>query len=158
MAMPAPEILRELRFRPRVVAELLSEALGVRLPRYDGVDAEALDGGAAGDEPPLVVVLSHTRVAQCAIVVDALETCESPQRLMWPRWADEVATRRQIVVHSLVVTSDDVVETWAKQPVHLDDQRVFQPHVIGPSAIPTDGSRTPALVLMTIARRILPRA
>lgn len=156
--MPAPEILRELRFRPRIVAELLSEALGVRLPRYDGVDAQALDGGEAGDDPPLVVVLTHARVPQCAIVVDALVTCESPQRLMWPQWADEVAARIQVAVHSLIVTSDDVVETWAKQPVHLDDERIFQPHVIGPSAIPADGSRTPALVLMTIARRILPRA
>jgi hypothetical protein len=35
---------------------------------------------------------------------------------------------------------------------------VFTPHVIGPSAIPADGSRTPALVLMTLARRFLPRA
>ena len=156
--MSAPEIFRELRFRPRVVAELLHDVLRVPLPSYDHVAAEGLDGGPPTDEAPLVVVLSQARFPQCAIVVDALDACELSSRLAWAKWADQVAERLQIAVLSVVVTSDDVVEHWAQQPVHVDDDRVFQPHVIGPSCIPTDGNRTPALVLMTIARKILPRA
>lgn len=156
--MAAPEIFRELRFRPRVVAELLADVAGVKLPKYDAVTAESLDGGPANDASPLVVVLSRANQRLAAIVVDALDTCESPARLMWPRWAEQVAARLAVDAHSLVMTSEDVVEHWARQPVHLEGERVFQPHVIGPSAIPADGNRTPALVLMTIARRILPRA
>lgn len=156
--MAANEIFRELRFRPRVVPELLVDVAGVKLPKYDSVTAESFDGGAPDDRSPLVVVTRHSLAPSAAIVVDALDTCESPSRLMWPQWADQIAARLGVATHSLIVTSDDVVENWARQPVHLEDGRVFQPHVIGPSAIPTDGSRTPALVLMTIARRILPRA
>ena len=156
--MAAPEIFRELRYRPRVVAELLADVSGVALPKYDAATAESLDGGDADDKSPLVVVLRRGGEPQRAIVVDALDSCESPARLMWPQWAAAVAARLAVEVHSLVMTSEDVVEHWARQAVHLDEGRVFEPHVIGPSAIPSDGNRTPALVLMNIARRMLPRA
>ncbi|MBI2389237.1 MAG: hypothetical protein HYV09_06440 [Deltaproteobacteria bacterium] len=156
--MSAPEILRELHYRPRVAPELLREVLGVELPRYDGVRAEALHGGPTGAAAPLVIVLSQVRTPVHAIVVDALDTCDSPARLRWPQWIETVRARLGVATHAMVVTVDDVVERWAKQPVHLDDGRVFQPHVIGPSAIPSDGRATPVLVLMTLASKITPRA
>jgi len=156
--MPALDILRELRFRPRVAAELLRDVLHVTLPRYDGVRAEALDGSAPTDDGPLVVVLTSGRTPLAAILVDALDACDSPARVRWPRWADAVTARLSVEVHSMVVTIDEVVERWALQPVHLDHERVFQPHVVGPSAIPTDGQATPLLILMTLASKITPCA
>lgn len=156
--MSAPEILRELHYRPNVAPQLLRDVLGVELPRYDGVRTEALDGGATRGDPPLVIVLSQVRTPVHAIVVDALDSCESKARLRWPEWTETVRARLGVETHAMIVTVDDVVERWAKQPVHLDDGRVFQPHVIGPSAIPSDGHATPVLVLMALASKITPRA
>lgn len=155
---PVLEILREFRFRPRVAPELLRDLLKVSLPPFDGVRVESLDGGRAGDEAPLVVVLSFERTHVAAIVVDAPDGCDSPARLLWPRWSSLVEERLSVRTLVMVVTVDDVVERWAQQPVHLPDGRSFEPCVVGPSSIPSDGQNTPNLVLMQLAARITGRA
>jgi hypothetical protein len=155
---PVLEILRELRYRPRVAPELLRDLLKVKLPQFDGVRVEALDGGRATDEAPLVVVLSFDRTPVHAIVVDAPDSCDSPARLLWPRWSAVVGERLSLPTAVMIVTVDEVVERWAGQPVHLPDGRSFHPFVVGPSSIPSDGQNTPNLVLMQLAARITGRA
>lgn len=155
---PVLEILREFRYRPRVAPELLRDLLAQTLPAFDGVRVETLDGGKAGDDSPLVIVLSFARSPVYAIVVDAPDVPDSSARVLWPRWAAVVRDRLSLPTAVLIVTVDEVVERWAKQPVHLPDGRTFQPLVVGPSTIPRDGQNTPNLVLMQLAARITGRA
>lgn len=152
------EILRELRYRPRVAPELMRDLLNLTLPRFDGVRVESLDGGRPGDAAPLVIVLSFERNPTYAIIVDAPDGPDSAARVLWPRWAAVVHDRLSLTTAVLIVTVDEVVERWAKQPVHLPDGRTFHPHVVGPSSIPRDGQNTPNLVLMQLAARITGRA
>lgn len=155
---PVLEIIREFRYRPRVAPELLRDLLSMKLPSFDGVRVEAIDGDRANDSDPLVVVLSFARVPVYAIVVDAPDSCDSAARLMWPRWARVVSERLAIATTVLVVTVDEVVERWAQQPVHLPEGEHFEPAVVGPSTIPRDGQNTPNLVLMQLAARITQQA
>lgn len=155
---PVLEILRELRYRPRVAPELMRDLLQIMLPAFDGVRVEAIDGDRATDEAPLVVVLSFERTPVHAIVVDAPDGPDSSARLLWPRWAAVVRDRLSLTTSVLIVTVDEIVERWAKQPVHLPDGHTFEPHVVGPSSIPRDGQNTPNLVLMQLAARIRGRA
>jgi hypothetical protein len=155
---PVLEILRELRYRPRVAPELMRDLLKLSLPAFDGVRVEAIDGQRAGDDAPLVIVLSFERNPVHAIVVDAPDGPDSSARVLWPRWAAVVRDRLSLETSVLIVTVDEVVERWAQQPVHLPDGRTFQPHVVGPSCIPRDGQNTPNLVLMQLAARITGRA
>lgn len=158
--MPAvAEIVREIRFRPRIAAELLRDLLAVQLPSFNGVRAESISGAAAGtDDEPLLVVLTLEREPVFSIVVDAPADCDSPTRVLWPRWARTAADRLATPSAVLIVTTDPVVERWAKQPVHIDDEPPFHPFVIGPSSIPSDGQKTPIIVLMALAAKITQQA
>lgn len=153
------EIVREIRYRPRIAAELLRDVLAVQLPSFNGVRAETIDGGRiVVDHEPLLVVLTLEREPVFAIVVDAPADCDSPTRVQWPRWARAVADRLGTPSAVLIVTVDSLVERWAKQPVHLDREPPFHPFVIGPSSIPADGQNTPIIVLMALAAKITQQA
>lgn len=158
--MPAvTEIVREIRYRPRIAAELLRDLLTVQLPSFNGVRAESIDGGAsAADHEPLLVVLTLEREPVFSIVVDAPADCDSPTRVLWPRWARTAADRLGTPSAVLIVTVDPVIERWAKQPVHLTGEPPFHPFVIGPSSIPSDGQNTPIIVLMALAAKITQQA
>ena len=152
------EIVREIRYRPRIAAELLRDLLAVQLPSFNGLRSESIDGGRAADSEPLLVVLTLEREAVFSIVVDAPADCDSPTRVLWPRWARIAAERLRTPTAVLIVTIDPVIERWAKQPVHLDGEPPFHPFVIGPSSIPSDGQNTPIIVLMALAAKITQQA
>ncbi len=158
--MPAvAEIVREIRYRPRIAAELLRDVHGVQLPSFNGVRAEALEGGQVSfDHEPLVVVLTLERGPVFSIVVDAPTDCDSAARVSWPRWARSVADRTSTPSAVLILTVDPIIERWAQQPVHLDGEPPFHPFVVGPSSIPTDGHNTPIIILMALAAKITQRA
>lgn len=153
------EIVREIRYRPRIAAELLRDLLAVQLPSFNGVRAESLEGGrVSADHEPLLVVLTLEREPVFSIVVDAPADCDSPTRVQWPRWARAVADRLGTPSAVLIITVDPLIERWAKQPVHLDGEPPFHPFVVGPTSIPTDGQNTPIIVLMALAAKITQRA
>jgi hypothetical protein len=158
--MPAvAEIVREIRYRPRIAAELLRDLLAVQLPSFNGLRAESLGGGSASaDQEPLLVVLTLEREPVFSIVVDAPSDCDSPTRVLWPRWARSAADRLNTPSAVLIITIDPVIERWAKQPVHLEGEPPFHPFVIGPSSIPSDGQKTPIIVLMALAAKITQQA
>lgn len=153
------EIVREIRYRPRIAAELLRDLVGVQLPSFNGVRTESVGGSlASGDQEPLLIVLTLEREPVFSIVVDAPSDCDSPTRVQWPRWARTAADRLGTPSAVLIVTVDPVIERWAKQPVHLDGEPPFHPFVVGPSAIPSDGQKTPIIVLMALAAKITQQA
>lgn len=145
------KILQTFRFRPRLAADLLREVLHAALPAFEGVRVEGLDGGSPEEGAPVVVVLTRARTPVRGIVVEAPESCENGDRMTWPQHARHVASRIGAEADVLVVTSDLVVERWAKQPVHLPEG-AFAPNVLGPSSLSSDTPQTtPVLVLMTLA-------
>ncbi len=148
------EILREFRYRPRLAPDLLREVLRVDVPTFESVRSENVDGGAPRDAETVVVVLVRDANPVHGIVIVAPDGCHSALRLSWPRWTKAVARRISAPTSTLVITADPVVERWARQPVHLPPEPPFEPYVIGPSAIPSDGQNTPVLVLMALAARI----
>jgi hypothetical protein len=86
-----------------------------------------------------------------AIVVSSPMECDNRLRVEWPRWVGHVEDRLGAPCTVLIVTSDLVIERWAKQPIHLDG-KTFAPSVLGPSALAADlPPTTPVLLLMTLS-------
>ncbi|MGZ3452590.1 MAG: hypothetical protein ACXWUG_14300 [Polyangiales bacterium] len=120
------------------------------LPQFDGVRVEGFAGGPPEGEP-LLIVLTKNRVPVHAIVVSSPIECDNRLRVDWPRWVGQIEDRLGAPCIVLIVTSDLVVERWAKQPIHLE-RKTFAPAVLGPSALAADlPPTTPVLLLMTLS-------
>lgn len=148
--MTSNEIIRTFRFTPRFAPDLIREVVHVSLPQFDGVRVEGFTGGPPEGEP-LLIVLTKKRAPVHAIVVSSPNECDNQLRVEWPRWVGHVEDRLGAPCTVLIVTSDLVVERWAKQPIHLA-RGTFAPTVLGPSALAADlPPTTPVLLLMTLS-------
>jgi hypothetical protein len=145
------EIISTFRFTPRFAPDLMREVVHASLPQFDGVRVEGFSGGPPEGEP-LLIVLTKKRAPVHAIVVSSPMECDNSLRVEWPRWVGQIEDRLGAPCTVLIVTSDLVVERWAKQPIHLSSRGIFAPVVLGPSALAADlPPTTPVLLLMTLS-------
>jgi hypothetical protein len=148
--MTSNEIIRTFRFTPRFAPDLMREVVHASLPQFDGVRVEGFSGGPPEGEP-LLIVLTKKRAPVQSIVVSSPTECDNQLRVEWPRWVGQIEDRLGAPCTVLIVTSDLVVERWAKQPIHLG-RGTFAPTVLGPSALAADlPPTTPVLLLMTLS-------
>jgi len=144
------EIIRTFRYTPRFAPDLMREVVHVSLPHFDGVRVEGFNGGPPEGEP-LLIVLTKARQPVHTIIVSSPIECDNRLRVEWPRWVGQVQDRLGAPCTALIVTSDLVVERWAKQPIHLD-RKPYAPTVLGPSALAADlPPTTPVLPLPTLS-------
>ena len=125
------------RFRPQLAAEVLRDHLRVNIPAFSDVTI----GEADFTSPPIerradLVVLLHEGRPVLVIVVEVQLAVKQNKLRIWPVFAAHASLRHDCDAIVLVVTPDDAVARWARQPMGPDSRRPFYVEVLGPEAVP----------------------
>lgn len=132
------DLLRLFENRPTLAAELAREALHANLPPFTEarVDSSNLsDIRPAEYRADLVVLLLKDRPVQ-GIVVEVQLTRDEEKEYVWPAYVCNLRNRIRSPVCLLVMTVDESVARWARQPIELGGDSRFKPWVLSPSAVP----------------------
>jgi hypothetical protein len=142
------EALIELfRHRPSLVAELLTDPLGVDVPPWR--DAR-LDSGELTDLTPTeyradaVVTLSTSDKPRLAVVIEVQLGRDPSKRRSWPVYLATLHARLRCSTVLLVLCADAAVAEWCARPISLGHPGwVLTPLVLGPEQVPvvTDADR-----------------
>jgi hypothetical protein len=131
-------LLLLFRNRPALAAELLRDALQMKLPRYTEAridSADLTDIQPAAYRADLVVLLVE-QAAVLGIVVEAQLSPKEDKRFAWPAYVANLRPRLKCPVCLLVVTADEAVARWAAKPIDIGAGNVFTPMVLRPSGVP----------------------
>ena len=131
-------LVRLFRERPELVPELLRDALGVALPAYTEVRTDSADFTQAAPieyRADLVVLLVDGKPVLGVVVEVQLEP-KPDKRRSWPVYVSVLRARLECPACVLVVTPDEKVARWAKQPIELGPGSMLTPLVLGPEAVP----------------------
>ena len=140
------DLLRLFQNRPTLAAELAREALQADLPPF----AEArVDSSNLNDIRPaeyradLVVLLLRDQPVQ-GIVVEVQLTKDEEKEYVWPAYVCNLRNRIRSPVCLFVMTVDESVARWARQPIELGGENRFKPWVLSPSGVPRITDQTAA--------------
>jgi len=150
-------ILALFRNRPTLAPEVLRDALGVELPRYDEA---RIDSASLTEVTPVpyeadLVVLLVAGEPVLGIVVEVQLEARADKRWTWPYYVAALRLRLKAPAMLLVVTPDEAVARACERPIDLDGcGSVVRPHVLGPAAVPvvTDpeaAARAPELAVLS---------
>lgn len=132
-------LLELFRRRETLAVELLTQALGIKVPRWTGV---RISEGDLGQIDPvetradLVLLLDKSGKPVFGIVVEIQLAKSSAKLLRWPLYATTLRVRHGCPVAILVVTPDGGVADWARAPIPLGPGNTYQVAVLGPDKIP----------------------
>jgi hypothetical protein len=150
-------LVRFFRNRPELAPTLLSEALGVDLPRYTEARIESSD---LTDVLPAeyradVVVLLVDGKPVLGIVVEVQLEPKEQKRFSWPMYVAGLRARFHCPCCLLVVTADNRTAHWASVPIDLGPGGTLRPFVLGPEGVPvvtdpTKARRFPELAVMSV--------
>jgi hypothetical protein len=150
-------LVRFFRNRPELAPTLLSEALGVDIPRYTEARIESSD---LTDVLPAeyradVVVLLVDGEPVLGIVVEVQLEPKEQKRFSWPMYVVGLRARFHCPCCLLVVTTNNRTAHWASQPIDLGPGGTLRPLVLGPDGVPiiTDpqkAQRFPELAVMSV--------
>ncbi len=141
--MPSPEheaLVDLLRFRPETACRLVTDALGVPLPR--GRLVTVGDSNLSQLAPPqffadlVVRVVDDADRTTFALVVEAQLRPDARKRFAWPAYVANARVIWQCPSTVAVVAPDPAVAEWAAESIPLGPGGVFTPLVLGPDAIP----------------------
>ena len=151
-------LLLLLRNRPELVVELLSDVLGVGLPRHDEVRFESAELGdiqPAEYRADLVVVLERSGKPVLAVVVEVQLRPDAQKRYAWPAYLTVLRSRLRAPTHLLVIAPSRSVARWCAQPIALGHQSfVLEPLVLSPDGVPVvveleQARRAPELAVLS---------
>jgi hypothetical protein len=131
-------LLLLFRNRPELAPELLRDVLHVALPPYAEARVESADLSEltpAEYRADLVVLLVDDKPV-LGIIVEVQLQRDERKALSWPVYVTGVRARFTCGACVLVVTPNESVATWARTPLSLGPGGVWEPLVIGPSAVP----------------------
>jgi hypothetical protein len=126
------------RNQPALAAQLMRDALGVRLPAYREArieSADLTDVQPAEYRADLVIQLSSDRPVY-GIIVEVQLSVDDDKRFAWLAYVANLRARLRCPVALLVVTADESVARWAARPIEMGGLHYFAPYVLGPSRIP----------------------
>jgi hypothetical protein len=126
------------RNQPAMAAQLIREALGVRLPEFQEArveSADLTDVQPAEYRADLVIQLSSGRPVY-GIIVEVQLSVDDRKWYAWPAYVANLRARLRCPVSLLVVTADEVVARWAARRVEMGGEHHFAPYVVGPSQVP----------------------
>jgi hypothetical protein len=126
------------RNQPALAAQLMRDALGVRLPEFCEARIESADLTElqpAEYRADLVVQLSNERPIY-GIIVEVQLAVDKDKPFVWPVYVAILRARLRCPVSLLVVTADEAVARWAARPVEMGGSYRFAPFVLGPSRVP----------------------
>jgi hypothetical protein len=151
--------------RPELAAELLTQAMGVNLPRHR---AARLDSPAFTALTPTefradaVVVLTKGETAVAAIIVEVQLTRDRSKRRSWPVYLATLHARLSCPTLLLVVCADEALARWCATPIDLGHPGwLLTPLVVGPRRVPlvTDhgtARRVPELAVLSAIAHATP--
>jgi hypothetical protein len=143
--------------QPSLAAELMRDALGVKLPRYRHArlaSADLTDIQPAEYRADMVVHLCDDDAAVYAIILEVQLSEDDRKRFVWPAYVTNLRARLECPVSLLVVTPHERVARWASRCVEIGGLHQFTPYVLGPSGVPvvTDervAQRNPELAVLS---------
>ena len=127
------------RSRPRLAAELMTEALGLDLPAHTEQDITEADFTEITPVPyqaDLAVVLRDESGPRYGIVVEVQLGRDADKPFTWPYYAAALRLRLRCPTCVLVVTADESLRRWAARPIDAGHGIRFEPIVIGPADVP----------------------
>jgi hypothetical protein len=145
------------RNQPALAAQLMQDALGVRLPPFQGASIESADLTElqpAEYRADLVIRLSNHETVY-AIIVEVQLSVDDRKRYAWPAYVANLRARLRCPVALLVVTTEESVARWAARRVELGGLYHFTPYVLGPSRVPEivredQARRNPELAVLSV--------
>lgn len=125
--------------RPHLVAELLDEVLGVRVPEYGEaalIPTECTEVMPTEYRADAVVMLSDDRPVM-AVVVEVQRSADEAKRYSWPVYLATLRVRTKCDTALLVVCPSDSVARWCATPIKLGHPGlVLTPMVLSPATVP----------------------
>lgn len=128
------------RYRPSLAAELLADALGVKVPAHREV---RVDAGECTDLSPTeyradaVVVLTGGQGPVLAVVVEVQLGRDGDKRWSWPVYLATLRARLRCPAVLLVVCIDAAIAAWCATPIELGHPGWrLVPLVLGPDRVP----------------------
>jgi hypothetical protein len=141
MASLRHEVLVEFfRTRPSLAAEILTEVLGLALPRY--TEARVASADLTEVKPveyraDLVVTLLDGKVPVRVVVVEVQLGVDLRKRRSWPAYVSVAHAEHGCLVDLLVIAPDTAVAAWCAQPIPLGPPGfVLTPPVLRRDAVP----------------------
>ncbi len=149
-------LLRLFQNRPALAAELAREALQAKLPLFTEarIDSSNLSNIRPTEyRADLVILLLQDRPVQ-AIIVEVQLSKDRDKEYAWPAYVCTLRSRTRCPVCLLVMTVQESVARWARQPIDLGGDNRFTPWVLGPSGVPeiideATASRDPELAVLS---------
>ncbi|MGH3567160.1 MAG: hypothetical protein ACRDRH_14255 [Pseudonocardia sp.] len=145
------------RHRPTLAAELLADALGMKLPGYEQATVESADFTVLTPteyRADAVVVLSAAGSAVLAVVVEVQLYRDPGKHWSWPIYLATLRGRFRCATVLLVVCVDAATASWCATPIELGPGAMVTPMVLGPDRVPVvtdldDARRVPELVVLS---------
>jgi hypothetical protein len=150
-------LLQLVRDKPELVATLLTDLLGVRVPPFTQA---RLDEATLPELVPVeyfadVVVLFVDSQPVFGAILEAQLQVDRRKLFTWPFYALAARARHECPFVVVVATPDPDTAQWAAQPIDLGDGHFYRVHVIGPEGVPiiTDAERAtrdPYLAMLSV--------
>lgn len=135
--MPASrehEVLVDLLRNPELVRALLGESGVVQTGVARQADAILTTPELRAD---LVVLFGRARrLPKLAVVVEVQRSRERDKRFAWPHYETSARSKHRCDACVLVLTTNDALARWSKQPVRVGPLNTFRALVIGPGDLP----------------------
>jgi hypothetical protein len=144
--------------RPSLGAELLVEALDVRLPAYDEARIASVDltvTQPAEYRADVVALLLRGGKPVRANIIEVQLAKSEEKRFTWPAYVGVTRDKYRCPVDLLIVAPDDAVASWCAQPIELGVPGfVLTPPVLGRKLVPivtdpSEASRRPELAVLS---------
>jgi flagellar biosynthesis/type III secretory pathway protein FliH len=159
MPSMAHETLVDLfKNRPSLGAELLSEALFVKLPSYSEARLLSIDLSQirpAEYRADVVVLLLDGDVPVAVLIIEVQLGIDLRKRFTWPEYAMGARAIHGCPVGLLVVAPDPEVAAWCAEPIETGIPGfVLRPPVLGREAVPVvtdpaEAARRPELAVLS---------
>lgn len=146
------------RNQPELAAQLLREALHLKLPAYTEARLASSDltEVVPAEFRADAVVLFVENKPVLGVIVEVQLSRVDQKLFAWPAYVAVLRSRHRCPVELLVLTHDRAVAAWAAKPIQLDlaGESVLRPRVLGPDAVPvvTDpeqAAREPELAVLS---------
>ncbi|MFC5061034.1 hypothetical protein [Actinomycetospora atypica] len=145
------------RHRPAFAAEVLSDVLGIDVPRFG--EARAGPTVAPSVRPTehyadAVVLLRDGARTVGAVIVEIQLRVEEEKRWTWPLYVASTHRQWKVPTVLLVVCPSGPVARWAARGVDLGPGMALRPAVLGPDLVPVvddlaTASRSPELAVLS---------
>jgi hypothetical protein len=153
-------IVELFRARPTIAAELLRDALGVRVVAFSAV---RIDESSFAQLVPteyradvVAVLLDQRNRPRQAIIIEVQLRIDRAKRFSWPLYTAALYARLRCPVCLLVVTTNPAVAKWASRPIQtFQPAAQFVPLVVGPELVasitdPTVAARAPERAVLSV--------